>query len=1252
MTSKEATAKPTVSGPRMIVPMQMDCLLVGTPNQKVNWAKLGLNYDQMLKGGDALTSEVSPKFALETGAHLHFTVPKALRHGTQNADGLMTYPDLPNRWLVTRILSTAPGAKPQLTSWIVESDYLESVQESTQAQWLLNTADKPTDTPQLVAKGLGRSLPLAQWAGEPLTDTADITVSAPGSIRWAAAYSGTQNVLSFHDPLSDYSKPANGSVSVGYMVIGWYQPVTEDPFSQVAQSSDAANAKALWQEIMTSFTWALSVSETDAQQDWEKWLAKEYPSGSSTEWTYPAQMLCNSVYLDLNWTGSDTDYAPATTDITDLGLAIGQNSSQALAAWLAPLSGANSETTSPQTGTQKNNLLMSVFGNYPSDTYANTINFNAKAQASKFSPQAGGTQWVVRPANQSNASTGAQAASSSAISVDLSADALALLIELNQAQATYDQVLDDIADLNWRIFAVAYLRKQASDKDASTFDATPYDAALTKFKATLTTQQTKQAQAETSIKGLTSQLETSVGSEFQVLQSPLSQFMAPNDPTLIVSGKGVAGQNSKAGNSAQNPTLEVRVTGETLTELTFSWTSQYSGITVNGSVNTSTLISDLNIASSSDLPVEYQWLLCEAILLNPGNSQYLANLIATNAGQSLSDAELKSFGDAITSELHALYPEADRDEDHDPVADASKYFEGVAPSQIGVRLGYLAPWSPLVLDWKLNWYPDASQNTEDTPSGPFELTGHTILNASAFDVFAARLQNFISTSPTFEGLTSQQKDFLRSAETLSAGQDVLIQTMGGFEQAFLGRKQEMFSLTSDDPVIQEAILSSASAVPGNIGLFNPLRQGYFEFTGVYVADAFGQVLNIIDSGQSSGLKLSIPPDQHSDDGDDFVSLSKALAQPSKLDITLMSAQAFPRQDGSNASVPVNSASASSPIIGWLLPNRLEQSLMVFEADGTPAGTVRSIYSQNSAGLRWESAPGQPISLGAPPKVENALFAEMLTGLLKTQVTQSDAALEGLLQLAALNSWAMSAKGGQPLNGNLQDMLGTPIAVVSARLAFTQKGPQLLDPTKLTVSPLPASPIKGLTENCNIGDFELAGSGVLGSYINNDFSELITAKNYQETLPEAASEAVHHALTRAIPEVSGTYINTQSEVAFTVSSTQSPSYMDLVILLDPRGQIPVTSSMIPASRIQLTPQVIAPALQTMSANFRIGPVLTPADGVSLPLPGGTQGKWEWVEVQGTGWDVTPNLLNASATPQLGAAPAIVRDGWLSLPPLKD
>ena len=66
-------------------------------------------------------ADQSPLWPLETGVHLHWAMPDALTRA-DTTSGRMTFPPLPNRWLVTRIAGHAESAR----HWIVESDTLST----------------------------------------------------------------------------------------------------------------------------------------------------------------------------------------------------------------------------------------------------------------------------------------------------------------------------------------------------------------------------------------------------------------------------------------------------------------------------------------------------------------------------------------------------------------------------------------------------------------------------------------------------------------------------------------------------------------------------------------------------------------------------------------------------------------------------------------------------------------------------------------------------------------------------------------------------------------------------------------------------------------------------------------------------------------------------------------------------------------------------------------------------------------------
>src|SRR5690606_32712976 len=123
----------------------------------------------------------------------------------------------------------------------------------------------------------------------------------------------------------------------------------------------------------------------------------------------------------------------------------------------------------------------------------------------------------------------------------------------------------------------------------------------------------------------------------------------------------------------------------------------------------------------------------------------------------------------------------------------------------------------------------------------------------------------------------------------------------------------------------------------------------------------------------------------------------------------------------------NSSALTSPIGGWLLPNHLDDSLIVFDPLGNNLGAVLMIEKDTGTGLRWDSVPGSSDPLGSPPNIANAHVQALVNGLLLAGASGSDA-LRELLDVIDTSLWAKSPLG-QPLPGNLDVLIGTPIAVV-------------------------------------------------------------------------------------------------------------------------------------------------------------------------------------------------------------------------------
>ena len=104
---------------------------------------------------------------------------------------------------------------------------------------------------------------------------------------------------------------------------------------------------------------------------------------------------------------------------------------------------------------------------------------------------------------------------------------------------------------------------------------------------------------------------------------------------------------------------------------------------------------------------------------------------------------------------------------------------------------------------------------------------------------------------------------------------------------------------------------------------------------------------------------------------------------------------------------------------------------------------------------------------------------------------------------------------------------------------------------------------------------------------------------------------------------------------------------LTLLLDPRGAVHATCGVLPRKKIELMREHVNPALEALTYTFRIGPVLTDADAVRMPLPAEITGGWSWVRrVNVTTWQEDP-VVKATQDALLPDAPAMLSEGWLKL-----
>lgn len=1262
MTAKMSATNSLWGGPCLYTPMHMDALIVGVPNQGQNWAQVGANFPALTQGLDPAPLPFTGRQngPPATGVHLHWTLPHGLRSGAQanTAEGEVNFPWAPNRWLVTRFFTTTPGSAPAAAAWVIQSDFTSANQTSESTY--------PDSTNPLNFWYIGQQTPLAEWS-EPGAVAPFLQAPGPSDLSWSAVYDNVQNVFGFYDPLTDVA----GSGTCTYAVLGWYAMPSNDP---LFGASGGFTTQEQWQSLMDSLRWALgSPSDLDARTSeaiaaFQSWIA-EFPQTGAPQTTpeqlvVAGQTLCHGMIFGMPWSGPQTKY-PQPRILTNGAapvVAMGSNAAESVAAYM----GSVLSTVGGQKAADIENLLLAFQNDLIFDYIKDPAVFEAACHENRFERLPGGTLWtVVLPADADGASSAAQ-------EIPLDEAQTAALTALQSVQTQLDETTQKFNSERWELLS-AWWKLQMIE------NTPPVDQALQQQVQNYINQLTGQTLpgVQTTITGLQQRCDAAqatlnglLGTDYVLKASAAGVYSKPVDPVVLVAA--VSSDTKLDPPTDLGDSLFTRFTGQTVAGLTVDFT----GIST-GTLPVNLLPADLQPALqgliTAGLPKEVTNLWIENLLLDAGNSAWLAQLAFVKAGVTPSAQQLQLLAARIAMQQTLVWNASATVLDQRTVAESAgllPMFGGQnvhVPSVVAVS-PWAPPWTPLYVDWAIEWYPSAA-----TPQAMFsqwtlsefdftytgQAVGTTIipmlmrsqLTSNYPTGLVTKIQQFLDADPELPFF--QLQDLKATIDQLS-NVDVMVQSLTGFNEWMLSRAPQATQPVTDPTVAKwtsGVFTWLADAPNGTAPIFNPLRAGHFRITNLRVVDAFGQVFQAtIQNGavlpiRSQALLPNFGQDQS------LMQVVPRVTQPMRLDLELL--------DRDNDHQLSNSSDLTSPICGWLLPNHLDESLAVFDADGVGIGEIIKVVTDSGRSLRWDTTPGTDGVLGGAPQIANAHLLALVKNLLKLGLKTTDP-LDQLLDLIDVTLWSTDPLG--PLHsGNLSLLLGRPIAVVRAAASFELQGDPAYQQDWASTGKMLDDGFPEVRIPLRIGDFKYSNNGSFGYFLNDDYGTCYSMYNYA-----AAMGALRRALRAPGPKSAATLRQhvTAVRLAATNAALQSGAYVQpgpllnlpcggggqvlLTVLVDPRGGVTGATGTVPFDVVSLPNGPVDSALRAMEASFRMGPLLLDTEAVKVPLPAGTRGKWNWIERSGvTFWRQEGPLTPADQTALMPAKPPSVREGWLVL-----
>ena len=716
-----ANVSPVWPGPSLLVPMTVDCLLVGHPDQQSTWAYTATNYLNLALGvlpdvAPPLTPNPNPPGA---GAHLMWTLPYALRHGSQQQSGqgagTITFPNAPNRWLVLRIQYGAPGDTPTLSAGVIQSDLLSPMTANTISQY--PDPDNPDNAVQI-----GGYVPIQQWTSPAGPASPFLQAIGPGTLSWAVAYDNIRDVFSVYDALPTPSAP----LTYTYSVIGWYAAPPADPmYVMPTDSADAWRTKA-----GSAFNWAVGETIADvqsAQSAWSAWQTAHGLDGAVDpslppqlreaiqQWVtwqtangvtgqkppLPQQMLVHGMVANVIWSGPSTAYgsgAPNDGGTSFPAVSVGNTAVEAIGRWIAEVVVARTQG-SPAAIPVIERAVDAFQKGLLNQLQSDPVGVERLLHKARFTAGFSGKVWiVVRPESDgSNPSdfTGQQ-------SIPLTAADSATLTTLNGMQSQQNDNVARLFSQQLELFALEY--KSANlPRNASQALRTQVATALSVMQTEVGTLQSTITTLGNSINSLSHQFATTLGQMFELRLVDEPTTFAPNDPVIMVANAHADTKLAPPGEYDDDDALATRFTGQMVTGIEIDYADGLPSDPLL--IGPAELLGSVTLPTGLGIPKEIPDLWLETLFLDTSNAGLLAALYFQKRGVTPPAGALAALTTTIQGQQTAPWNNGAALGVTSRALGAALGLQGVVPSKVAVEFRAGQPWTPVFMDWKVLWYP-------------------------------------------------------------------------------------------------------------------------------------------------------------------------------------------------------------------------------------------------------------------------------------------------------------------------------------------------------------------------------------------------------------------------------------------------------------------------------------------------------------------------------------------------------------------
>ena len=1177
------------------------------------------------------------------GVHLHWAMPDALLRGEESsAGGELEMKELPDRWVVIRALFPIGFERPLLRGWVID-------------------ARKGSATPLDQFKGT-----TGQSSALPTFDRLDGTVG--GSPLWTASYAASAGRFGFHDDLKDLTqlrkvaKDGFDANAATYVVAGWCSDSSRDPLN--------VEGKAELFDLLDELAWHLDPEAEDPSSE------PDLPVLSRLMDTGHFEHAAESPPTKIIAKGREESFVYA--DIApELSLPVDKPSkvviTQRPPRFLSLLHGM-------VTGVPVDKPPAGVDDRPGSQGLSVAIGFDTDDLVTAL-----GAQTLGASLNQRRACEMLAAAFTSDLIDRLgSPDGMRDIAEREHADtfrslpgkplpaAKPDELrVEDSAAVN----ATSVGRKGRAAVASRPSKTSPSPVPQWRDKVVFA----KEGGAPKAPAPLIEErVAKAVQQERRTVQRPAPRIFIPQAPVVAIKGARPSLRHHHDGLYDDEGRLRCRFPNEAVKA-------------IKGVVSGKDLVPTLG---SGAIPPEVLTVVREAMILNPYCSHWLAQA-AARASEHVAQYQARIQGEmlrlfsadgrydgageytlaATAASPQGTTPRASAGRSWSDVSAAenaarkqaaaelarASYLVGSTPSPLGVT-AWRQPWVPLWLEWQValegttsmeQWQLDDLELAPKGSDGALQamtVRGRSPIGRGLSTALHTSIERWIQAEQerdaTEASLSGTQQTALEALSNFLAPLDLASASLDGIREQLLGLDYcGGFHAEGDEDDRPKAVASPV-----------PLFGGTLALKQLRLVDAFGRTLTVPIGQARTTTSLEVKDEPAT------IRMAARLQNGARWLFRLVD----PGYQGDPAFAPeafVNQLEpklAVNPVAGFLLPDHIDESLEMFDREGSALGQL--CHHELTGAVRWEPAPGRPVPPGAGPLVDldpsSLPLGLIAAGVVRTdvrnrsaQTPSAETALTSLLRAIDTTLWTVDTYGALG-SATVAGLVGRPIAVVKATLRLDI--PDDIDEVNITAgggAEARRAVFESLRDQAfpvHLGDLQRSDDSLLGFYIDDDYDHFhLVDKVVAATARDSGRRRGQLGLLGkvSLPDVmplSHPLLVPEDTICIRAGQTHR-----LTLLMLPAGRVHLTSGILPRKALALNDAWVGKGLKRVIPSVRVGPVLVDPEEIRLPKIHLLGDKQQFTRRTGPlTWRDDP-IVSATQSALLPRMPHEFQEGWIRI-----